>query len=463
MMLYSKMEDLTRSLKGKLMIEPSGRLDIVDRKAFCEAVDEIVYNAVFNEDGAIVAASKWIIWEASVISGLIPSSIQGFYEAKGQGRYNHCTVPAVNIRGLTYDVARSIVRAARKNRVAAFIFELARSEMEYTHQPPSEYASVVLAAALREGYAGPIFIQGDHFQIRPRLARDEERKALKDLIKESIDAGFYNIDIDTSTLVNLEKSTISEQQRDNFEMAADIITYIRGIEPEGVTVSCGGEIGEIGGKNSTEEELRAYLDGLKEELAKRGKVTWISKIAIQTGTTHGGIPLPDGTIARVKLDFDTLIRLSQVAIKEYGLAGCVQHGASTLPQEAFSKFAEANTAEVHLATEYQNMIYESELFPKDLREEMYAYLHKECAKEKKEGQTDEQFIYKTRKKAFGPFKKEVWNIEARAREEIGKMLEETFDLLFKRLGVVDTEEPIKKEVRLVPIHKPIPEALKESI
>ena len=36
--------------------------------------------------------------------------------------------------------------------------------------------------------------------------------------------------------------------------------FIRSIEPEGVTISVGGEIGEVGGHNSNEEELRAYTD-----------------------------------------------------------------------------------------------------------------------------------------------------------------------------------------------------------
>ncbi|HAV42640.1 TPA: aldolase [bacterium] len=463
-MFYSSTKELVLALKGGLEISEDGRIDMVNEGVFRERLDDLVHNAVFNENEDIKAASKWIIREAALKLGLIPSSIQGFYRAKGRGEYSHLTVPAVNIRGLAYDVACALVRAAMKNDSASFIFELARSEMEYTHQPPSEYASVVMAAALREGYSGPIFIQGDHFQIRRKLDRRSEIATLKDLIRESIEAGFYNIDIDTSTLVDLERPTVREQQRDNFEIAGEIVAYIRTIEPKGITVSCGGEIGEIGGKNSTEEELRAYLDGLKEELAKRDEgLVGISKIAIQTGTTHGGVVLPDGTIAKVKLDFDTLTRLSNVAIQEYGLAGAVQHGASTLPAEAFSKFAEANTTEVHLATEYQNMIYESELFPKDLREKMYSHLHKECAKERKEGETDEQFIYKTRKKAWGPFKEQVWNIPKEAREEISRRLEETFDLLLKRLGAANTREAVNKEVKPIPVHKPIPESLREAI
>ena len=84
---------------------------------------------------------------------------------------------------------------------------------------------------------------------------------------------------------------------------------------------------------------------------------------MQTGTTHGGVVLPDGSIAKVSIDFNTLKELSQVAREEYGLGGAVQHGASTLPDEAFDMFPKVDTVEVHLATGFQNIIYDSPNFP----------------------------------------------------------------------------------------------------
>ena len=61
----------------------------------------------------------------------------------------------------------------------------------------------------------------------------------------------------------------------------------------------------------------------------------LSKISVQSGTSHGGVVLADGSIADVKLDLETLRELSEIARKEYGLSGAVQHGASTLPDDAF--------------------------------------------------------------------------------------------------------------------------------
>ena len=94
--------------------------------------------------------------------------------------------------------------------------------------------------------------------------------ALRALIQEEIAAGFYNIDIDTSTLVDLDKPTLDEQQEVNVNLAADFAAFIRAHEPQGVTVSVGGEIGEVGGKNSDVHELHAYMDGFNAELKKRG-------------------------------------------------------------------------------------------------------------------------------------------------------------------------------------------------
>src|SRR5699024_1385711 len=185
---------------------------------------------------------------------------------------------------------------------------------------------------------------------------------------------------------------------------------IRAVEPEGITVSVGAEIGEIGSDNSTVEDLFAFYEGYEEELARLGEnLIPVSKISVQTGTSHGGVVLPDGSIADAAVDFETLGKLSEAA-KKLGMAGAVQHGASTLPEEAFSKFAEADACEVHLATAYQNAYYDSEHFPADLRAEVYAWLDEAHGSSRKEGQTDAQFYYTTRKNGFGQFKKEMWSL-----------------------------------------------------
>ncbi len=323
-------------LKQILALE-NGAVKVKDLGKLRESMDELIFDAVFEADDAKRKAKLILIKEACKAAGAVPASIQGLYEAMGKS-YPGFTVPAMNIRGLAYDSSKAVFRAARKLDVNAMIFEIARSEIGYTKQRPLEYSTVVLAAAVKEGYVGPVFIQGDHFQATLKNMKSDpaaETNYLKGLIKEAIDAEFYNIDIDTSTLVDLTPADVKEQQRPNFSLAAELAGVVRESEPKGVTISIGGEIGEIGGKNSNANELRAYLAGFKESF-KGG--TGLSKLSIQTGTAHGGVVLPDGTLAKVKIDFEALRELSEIARKEFGLSGCVQHGASTLPDDAFHMF-----------------------------------------------------------------------------------------------------------------------------
>jgi fructose/tagatose bisphosphate aldolase len=429
-----------------------------------ELIDDLIYTEVFSPDKATQEAACWIIRRAAQGLGIVSASIQSLYEAMGRSEVKGFTVPAINIRAMTYDVAQAVFRAAIKAKAGPVIFEIARSEIDYTLQKPMEYACAIKAAAIKTGYRGLIFLQGDHFQINAKkFAADaaKETQTVKNLIWEAIDAGFYNIDIDTSTLVDLTKATIKEQQKTNYVLAAELTTMIRDLEPEGITVSVGGEIGEVGGKNSTIEELQAFMEGYLEELKKHGaSLTGISKISVQTGTTHGGVPLADGSVAKVKIDFDVLGKLSQLARSQYGLAGAVQHGASTLPDEAFDKFPAVETAEIHLATGFQNMIYDSSSFPKDLREKIYKYIKTNLKDEWKEKDTEEQFIYKTRKKGFGPFKLELWHLPAKTRDKLGAELEKQFSFLFEKLKVTGKQELVKKHIKPVDVHLEVPAAFK---
>ena len=412
-----------------------------------DRIDGLVEQAVFDDDEQAREESRRQIQELAASQGIYPASIQGLYEAAGKGAYHNKTVPAINIRGMTYQVARAVFRAALKHKVGAFIFEIARSEIGYTRQKPAEYATCVLAAAIKEGYQGPVFIQGDHFQMnRKKYGTDpkQETGTARELIREAVNAGFLNIDIDASTLVDLEKGTLEQQQEENCRVTTELTRFIRSIEPEGVTVSVGGEIGEVGKQNSTVEDLRAFMSGYRTRLGP--DVRGISKISVQTGTTHGGVVLPDGGIASVELDFDTLKGLSKVAREEYGMSGAVQHGASTLPDEAFHLFPEVGTAEVHLATGFQNIIYDSPHFPQELTQRINQHLLQQYSDERKPSDTEEQFLYKTRKKAFGDFKKEIWGIPADNLREIGETLEERFVYLFQKLNVVDTVDLVNKHV-----------------
>ena len=448
------------AIKGlKSIVEISnGSVYVKDRTGVRNMMDSLIYTATFESDDKKREALFLFIKEIAKACGAVPASIQELYEEMGRN-YPGFTVPAMNIRGLTYDVAKTVFRKAIEMRVGALIFEIARSEIGYTKQRPLEYSSVVLAAATEEGFQGPVFIQGDHFQlVRKNYLNDPDAETnyVKSLIAEAVEAEFYNIDIDSSTLVDLDKPTVREQQKPNFEKTAELAAHIRSLQPAGVEVSIGGEIGEIGKKNSTPEEARAYLEGFNESFkGTKG----LSKLSVQTGTSHGGVVLPDGSLAKVKIDFDTLKVLSSLARNEFGLSGCVQHGASTLPEEAFNMFPETGTSEVHLATGFQNIIYDSTHFPSALRDEVFNFIKKEYSRERKEGQTDEQFIYSTRKKGFGPFKKKFWDLPSNVKEPLMAELEAKFGLLFKKLRVANTMDIVKRTIIPTVVKKQISASL----
>ena len=460
-MTYASVPQMLSAVQGSL--QPSnGGVKVTNADLFRnEHLDRLTYTAVFGDDETRQAA-RWLIWQAAWELGVKSASIDSLYAARARGEYEGATVPAVNVRGMAYDTARALVRAARAKSCGAFIFELARSEMGYTFQSCDEYATVVTAASIREGHQGPIFIQGDHYQANAKKYAadpDKEIEGLRKLIREAVTAGYGNIDIDTSTLVDLGPDSLDEQQRHNYERCAELARLVRDLEPPGVTISIGGEIGEVGKHNSTVEELRAFLDGFNRLWDdSRG----LSKVSVQSGTSHGGVVLPDGSIASVKIDFETLRNLSNVA-RDYGLGGAVQHGASTLPAEAFGHFPGAGTLEVHLATEFQNIMYDGGHFPSELKDEINQWCRENCADEAKEGETDEQFVYKTRKKAWGPFKQRVWDLPESVRAGMSQDLQNKFEFLMDQLGVANTRELVARYIQPVRIDKPMPESLKTAV
>jgi tagatose 1,6-diphosphate aldolase GatY/KbaY len=472
----TSIDDMLGALDGIARIDAGGGaaqagVEILDAAGFRDGlIDRLIATAVFAE-GLERDAARWLIRVAAPALGAWPASIHPLYMAAGRGEYANRTAPAINVRGLAYDSMRAVYRAARANDCKIMLFELARSEMSYTQQRPGEYASNALAAAIKEGHQGPVFIQGDHYQISAKnYAGDSDREldALRELTSEAIAAGYLNIDIDASTIVDVSLATLAEQQQLNAHLTAMFTEFIREQEPGGVTVSIGGEIGEVGQRNSTVQELHAFMTAYMTELQDRERIlrrdlAGISKISVQTGTSHGGVVLPDGTIADVAVDFETLGQLSEVARIDYGLGGAVQHGASTLPEVAFGRFADANAVEVHLATAFQNQIFEHPAFPGDLKDEIYAYLSANHADERKEGQTDAQFFYGARKRAFGPFKRQLWDLPVETRDRIAADLEASFSLLMQRLGVAGSADLVDRIVPRVDVPVPMPDALAATL
>jgi fructose/tagatose bisphosphate aldolase len=461
MVVYSSLKEMGEKLNDTVRLNPDRTLTVSDPGRFRDQIiDELVATAVFSDDEQVRNVARWLIWECGHALGVHSTSIQELYEARGRGRCDGFTIPAVNIRGLTYESARAMFRAAHSIQSGPVVFELAKSEMGYTFQRPAEFTANIIGAAIKEKHHGPVFIQGDHFQFNAKKHSQDpaaETEGIRNLITEAIAAGFYNIDIDSSTLVDLSFPTLDEQQRINYERAAEMTAWTRKHEPTGVTISVGGEIGEVGQKNSTVEELKAYMDGYLKTLEKYGEdLTPISKVSVQTGTSHGGSPTASGDVAEVSLDFQVLEDMTRVATDDYDMAGAVQHGASTLPDDLFDRFPAAETAEIHLATGFQNLLFDGGFLPDHLRQRMMDWAHENCADERKEGQTDEQFLYKTRKKSYGPFKRELWELPEEVRNNYCSALERKLAFLFEKLGMSGTAGLTGTFVHPVLVHWPQP-------
>jgi hypothetical protein len=108
---------------------------------------EKVYEAVFEENATLKQEKLKALLGSLNNEGYVGRSIYPLYKKISQG-FLGFTVPAFNLRILTYDLARTIFRVAKRLNVGAVIFEIARSEMGYTKQSPLEYAVCVLAAFL---------------------------------------------------------------------------------------------------------------------------------------------------------------------------------------------------------------------------------------------------------------------------------------------------------------------------
>lgn len=445
-MIFQNIEELQNELKEIVSLNEEG-IEVLDEQKFQEfGIDYLIYSGVLSDDAQTRHLARVYIRKLAKHFGVFPASIYPLYEAFRKGEVEGFTVPAMNMRTMTYDVSREIFKKAIEHEASAFIFEISRSEMKYTQQNQDEVAVCILAAAIKEGYSGPVFLQGDHYQFDSKKFHEYPQGQIDEIelsIKDALSASFYNIDIDASTLVDLSLQTPKEQQKDNFEMSALLTKFIRIMQPTGITVAVGGEIGHIGDVNSTVSDFEAFMEGYLENLGAED-VKIISKVSVQTGTSHGGVVNPDGSLKQMNVDFEVLESIGKVAREKYKMAGAVQHGASTLSSDVFDKFPESKTAEIHLATGFQNIIFDT--MPEVLKEKLYEYVRLHFSNEREEGWSNEEFIYKLRKKALGPNKKDLWLISESEKDVIRAKLSKEFEMLFKKLNIVGTKHTVRQYI-----------------
>ncbi len=443
-------------IKGKDLV-------ITDGKAFVSCLPTLAANvADFGEKTApndVRTLSTWIISRAAQKMGVKVNSPQEAYIAIAEGKApKRFTIPAVNVRADVLDMSRALFRAAIDNNVGALIIELARSESGYTNQTPMEFAAVVQAAAIMEGFKGPLFLQGDHIQLKAKAVRaggeqaTRELAAHRQLIIDFLKNGTGSIDLDMSPFELRDRTELShkDQQAENAQLTAGKIKEVRELEGNlGLewNTLLGGETGEVGKQDTSMEDLRAYAEGIQENLQSLGvdPALGIRKIAVANGSAHGGIIGPDGKpLDDVKINFNVL-RMATEFGRKFGWAGSVQHGASTLPESMFRTFVEYGAVEVHLATGFQNQLFDI-AFARvpGFMDMTYAFLDANFSGEYKESKTQDQNWYSTRKKFLGPNKWGIWTLPESVRAEIAEAWYKQFGFLFTELKVVDTKKWIQE-------------------
>jgi hypothetical protein len=94
--------------------------------------------------------------------------------------------------------------------------------------------------------------------------------------------------------------------------------------------------------------------------------------------------------------------------------------------------------------------------PGALRDEIYGWLRTNAKDERKPTDSDEQFFYKTRKKALGPFKRRFWDLPAEVKSRIAAAYDQKFQFLFEQLAVGGTAAAVQRYVHAPEQHRPTP-------
>jgi len=313
-----------------------------------------------------------------------------------------CIVMACNIR--IGACARGIMMAA-KELDAAVMFEIAKSEIKYTGQPPKAFVDNILKCAKEVGFNQPYLIHGDHIGIKTPDAKDVNSAA--DLIKDEIASGFTSFAIDASHNFNIDAPTVREQLKDNIE----ITTKLCGLIPKGACLEVEvGEVGRVDPKTgekaiTTVEEAETYIKAINDNGYKP------DLLATNNGTSHGNIYDKAGNPIPKSINVERTGEIARV-IRKYGVR-IAQHGITGTPFEYMPRLIDAGIAKGNVGTNWQNIALA--VMPQDLAKRMEEWTLKceESAKmrEKKPGVKDAELIGKNIKNSIGTFKTEIDNLK----------------------------------------------------
>jgi hypothetical protein len=448
-MLFRTAIDIENALRGVLQIKDND-VEVVDAEKFRETcIDRLVYNAVFHESEEFRYFLHWLIREAAAKLVIYPTSIQGLHEAAILGATPAFTIPVPSLHALCYDVARAGFRAALRSGAGAFCFGYTDEIVGAGYQSPAEYATCVLAAGIREGYQRAVFLQSGHIRIGRDsygVSRDDEMERMKMRLDDAIAAGFFNIDIDTSSLADFSRSSFLEQQEQSSRECAELVAYIRATEPEELSIDIGAEIRAMGDGNLTADEFRAFMESFYGQLNLAGGKNDLSKIVLLVGGASG----------EADIDLDLVRDIGEIARREYGLGLAVRSGTMQVPETLLPSLPANKVSEIHLPAPFEDLIFDHEAFPPELRKDIYLWIDREWPGARQPGMSDQAFYRATRKRALLPFKQAMWDIPQAQRDRITAEVQAKWAAYFDALKASNTTGLVRDAVDIEKVGLPAP-------
>lgn len=384
-MLFHSASGLEGLLRGCVEVHGNAVRIIDAGRLREERIDALVYNAMFQPSERVRYFLAWLIRQVAAGNAIYPSSLQGWYARVGRGQAPSFTIPALRLRMISYAAGRAAFRAMRETGAGAVVFSLDGAAKPA--QSPLDYATCLLAAAIREGYEGPLFLEADFLRAQPGA---DER--LKELVGEALNAGFFNLEFGLTRLKNLSLPDPTEQEQAYSTDCAALAGFVRQAEPAGVGSAIG--IRFDAALEQLVLRLRTFVPGFETEFTSRaGHVPGIGKFDLSLGRVE---------------DLGQAKDFAEVALREFYLPTSVSLEGEAVEDELIEAVATFPWVGVNLGARLEAQMFVHPAFPSQLRQEMQRWLETACP-----GRGDS-----VRPWAYEQFKRELWDLPEEIQEAI---------------------------------------------
>ena len=406
---FSEVNQLRQSIAGVLKINTAGEVKLIVPRMFeGEFVERLARTSALAPGIKTRKTAAFYIRAAAEAKNIWFDSLSVFYEHSCSRKFSGLVIPAFNIPGMTFSIARIIFRSYRKYNTGPFIFQLSPLEMADTAQTPWEYSACILAAAMRERYSGPIFIQCNAIKLSDHISPDsspDRFEPLAILLKDCINAGFYHFVLDDSVIDSLEQSELFSCA----DFGDTWFSLIRKNSPRVLDIQTGIELVKSPLHPDKQNDLEQYTQWIQSELIQRQAECSVSKILRPFELCENG---NDDSEKQNRSHFH--------------VAYCERRKSKSKTQQ----WTETGVQELHSRRLFQDIIFDHPEFPLGLKEQLRVHLTQEYTIGTKPDWTDDQFYTKLRSRAWRSYKKALWSLDDRTKAIILGELEKTINHYF---------------------------------